>query len=225
MRMAPWIHGESKWRKRTPRSSLTWIFGIVLAEAQLHSQDRRGERQRDRIPDDDRRLVAQDSVGEPQRHARGEGGKRVQREVARAAGAPDLGDLRHERDGGEEAGGEAGGGGDVHGSRLPERAHDRKIAVKQRASRRVPTRSAAMERRIMDFDTKDLLEAIGPNATLIFAAWIFLSVLQTRYNAAYEQYRGLINTFRNGDAQGERRESLISQIVLYKRRCEQMRFA
>jgi hypothetical protein len=77
----------------------------------------------------------------------------------------------------------------------------------------------------MDFQTQDLLEAIGPNATLIFAAWIFLSVLQSRYNAAYERYRSLIDTFRNGNARDTRRESLISQIVLYKRRCEQMRYA
>ena len=44
----------------------------------------------------------------------------------------------------------------------------------------------------MDFELKDLLEAIGPNATLIFAAWIFLSFLQQRYTAAYDRYRALV---------------------------------
>jgi hypothetical protein len=77
----------------------------------------------------------------------------------------------------------------------------------------------------MDYDIKDLLDAIGPNAALIFAAWIFLSVLQTRYTGAYSRYRELIELYRNGDAQGARRKSLIEQVMLYKRRCERMRRA
>jgi hypothetical protein len=79
--------------------------------------------------------------------------------------------------------------------------------------------------RILDFETKDLLEVIGPNATLIFAAWIFLSVLQTRYSAAYSRYRGLIETYRSENPQGARRESLRDQVLLYKLRCERMRHA
>jgi hypothetical protein len=48
----------------------------------------------------------------------------------------------------------------------------------------------------VSFSAKDLLEAIGPNATLIFAAWIFLSFLQQRYLDAYEHYRQLIEERR-----------------------------
>src|SRR3954462_6929975 len=71
----------------------------------------------------------------------------------------------------------------------------------------------------MDFELKDLLEAIGPNATLIFAAWIFLSVLQTRYTGAYDRYRALIEGYRNSSGDSARRRSLVQQIDLYKRRC------
>jgi hypothetical protein len=77
----------------------------------------------------------------------------------------------------------------------------------------------------LDFELKDLLDAIGPNATLIFAAWIFLTVLQSRYTSAYDRYRALVSTFRDGNPQGARRQSLVDQVALYKKRCEEMRFA
>jgi hypothetical protein len=76
-----------------------------------------------------------------------------------------------------------------------------------------------------DFDLKDLLQAIGPTASLIFAAWIFLTFLQARYTAAYERYRALIAELRTRQEQDKRRDSLRDQILTYKRRCEQMRLA
>src|SRR4051812_36811349 len=86
----------------------------------------------------------------------------------------------------------------------------------------------------MDFSMKDLLQAIGPSASLIFASWIFLSFLQTRYTAAYDRYRALIQErrerLRDGGDQapedGDRHQrSVKDQIALYRRRCEQMRYA
>jgi hypothetical protein len=75
------------------------------------------------------------------------------------------------------------------------------------------------------FELKDLLQALGPTASLIFAAWIFLSFLQSRYSAAYERYRSLLDEFRQHSNRDRRRESLHEQILEYKRRCEQMRRA
>jgi uncharacterized membrane protein len=75
------------------------------------------------------------------------------------------------------------------------------------------------------FELKDFLQAIGPNASLIFAAWIFLSFLQGRYNSAYDRYRAMIGEYRSGP-QGEKyRQSRLEQIILYRVRCEQMRKA
>ena len=76
-----------------------------------------------------------------------------------------------------------------------------------------------------DFELKDLLQAIGPTASLIFAAWIFLSFLQARYSSAYEHYRQLIAELRTHREQDRRLQSLCRQILAYKRRCEQMRWA
>jgi hypothetical protein len=80
----------------------------------------------------------------------------------------------------------------------------------------------------MTFQFKDVLNAIGPTAGLIFAAWIFLSFLQTRYSESYERYRALINEYRNykNDTRSDPHQaSVASQILLYKRRCGQMRAA
>jgi Protein of unknown function (DUF2721) len=75
------------------------------------------------------------------------------------------------------------------------------------------------------FDLQDLLQAVGPTASLIFAAWIFLTFLQSRYSASYDRYRALIAEFRTHNEHDRRRESLGQQILAYKRRCEQMRMA
>jgi hypothetical protein len=57
----------------------------------------------------------------------------------------------------------------------------------------------------MDFELKDVLGAIGPSASIVFAAWIFMGFLQQRYTAAYERYRSLIEDYRNGRLSLERR--------------------
>ena len=77
----------------------------------------------------------------------------------------------------------------------------------------------------MDFELKDLLEALGPNAALIFAAWIFLSFLQQRYSNAYSRYRELIEAYRHGDRETPHMRSVRRQVHLYKERCQQMRAA
>jgi Mn2+/Fe2+ NRAMP family transporter len=76
-----------------------------------------------------------------------------------------------------------------------------------------------------NFQLKDLLQALGPTASLIFAAWIFLTFLQSRYAAAYQYYRALIAELRDHDERDRRRESLIGQTLEYRQRCEQMRLA
>ncbi|MBV9696581.1 MAG: DUF2721 domain-containing protein [Gammaproteobacteria bacterium] len=76
------------------------------------------------------------------------------------------------------------------------------------------------------FELKDLLQAIGPTASLIFAAWIFLNFLQQRFVAAYQWYRNLLQEYRQrGRGDDTRADSLRTQILSYRRRCEQMRIA
>jgi hypothetical protein len=72
-------------------------------------------------------------------------------------------------------------------------------------------------------DVKEFLSAVGPTASLIFAAWIFLSFLQQRYSTAYELYRQLIAEYRARSDDPQRRDTLRVQILEYKRRCEHMR--
>lgn len=71
---------------------------------------------------------------------------------------------------------------------------------------------------------KDVLEAIGPTASLVFAAWIFLSYLQARYTGAAERYRELADNYRKG-ASGDRAQSVSRQVLLYRKRCNLMRIA
>lgn len=68
-----------------------------------------------------------------------------------------------------------------------------------------------------EFALKDLLQTIGPTASLIFAAWIYLS--------AYQHYRELLAELRTHPQHDPRRDSLREQILAYKQRCEQMRLA
>jgi hypothetical protein len=74
------------------------------------------------------------------------------------------------------------------------------------------------------FDLQDLLEVVGPTASLVFAAWIFLSYLQQRSVAAFERYRALAEDYRHG-TDDKRQSVLRGQIALYKRRCELMQTA
>ncbi|MBV8361876.1 MAG: DUF2721 domain-containing protein [Deltaproteobacteria bacterium] len=77
----------------------------------------------------------------------------------------------------------------------------------------------------MNFELKDILQAVGPNAALIFAAWIFMDFLQQRYLSALERYRLLISDYREGRMGKDRHRNIKDQVLLYKHRCELMRSA
>ena len=77
----------------------------------------------------------------------------------------------------------------------------------------------------MDLDLAKVLTTVGPAASIIFAAWIFVAFLQTRYDAAVERYRDLIEKYRSSDLSGSRKANMRDQIVNYKRRCELMNIA
>jgi hypothetical protein len=68
----------------------------------------------------------------------------------------------------------------------------------------------------MDFDLKDVLEAIGPSAALVFASWIFLGFLEQRYVAAYERFRKLVEEYRANQSSKTRHQNLRDQIRLYR---------
>jgi hypothetical protein len=77
----------------------------------------------------------------------------------------------------------------------------------------------------MDFAFKDVMQAVGPNASLVFASWIFMSFLQTRYSNAYQLYRKMIDDLREDKAEGKRRHTIHDEIVLYRQRLNHMRLA
>ena len=77
----------------------------------------------------------------------------------------------------------------------------------------------------MEFATKDLLDAVGPPAALVFAAWIYMSFLQERYLSAFSTYRALISGYREKDMSAKRHADIKQQIAIYKRRCEIMKLA
>jgi hypothetical protein len=65
----------------------------------------------------------------------------------------------------------------------------------------------------------DVLKAIGPNASIVFAAWIFMGFLQQRYDSAIDRYRGAVGDYRSGDHGDERSDNLRDQVAAYRRRC------
>ena len=65
----------------------------------------------------------------------------------------------------------------------------------------------------------DVLKAIGPNASIVFAAWIFMGFLQQRYDSAIDRHRGAVGDYRSGDHSSERSDNLRDQISAYRRRC------
>jgi hypothetical protein len=75
------------------------------------------------------------------------------------------------------------------------------------------------------FSLKAVLEALGPNSALIFAAWIFMAFLQERYLAALERYRLLIEDYRHAEVTEDRHRNIRDQVMLYKQRCELMKLA
>ncbi len=74
----------------------------------------------------------------------------------------------------------------------------------------------------MNLDLAKVLTTVGPAASIIFAAWIFVGFLQTRYDAAIDRYRELIEKFRSADHSGSRTANMRDEILHYKRRCELM---
>jgi hypothetical protein len=58
----------------------------------------------------------------------------------------------------------------------------------------------------------DVQKAIGPAASIILAAWIFMGFLQQRYDAAVSRYRQAINDFRFGNHASDRRDNIRDQI-------------
>ncbi|MDO9709920.1 DUF2721 domain-containing protein [Paracraurococcus lichenis] len=77
----------------------------------------------------------------------------------------------------------------------------------------------------MNFELKDILTAVGPSASIVFAAWIFMGYLQQRYTAAFDRYRSLIEQCRGGIEQEGRRGNVRDQVMLYRRRFALMRLA
>lgn len=74
----------------------------------------------------------------------------------------------------------------------------------------------------MNFELSNVLKSIGPAASIIFAAWIFMGFLQQRYDTAVARYQEMIEAFRSGELSRERRSNIKDQILVYKRRCELM---
>ena len=71
----------------------------------------------------------------------------------------------------------------------------------------------------------DVLKAMGPNAAIVFAAWIFMGFLQQRYDAAIDRYRAVIGDYRSGDHDAERGANIKDQILSYRQRCALMAWA
>ena len=77
----------------------------------------------------------------------------------------------------------------------------------------------------MTIDLANIFKVIGPAASIIFAAWIFMGFLQVRYDAAVDRYRALVGQFRDGQDRDDRRDNLRASILIYKKRCEIMNIA
>src|SRR4051812_24804018 len=77
----------------------------------------------------------------------------------------------------------------------------------------------------MSFELSDVLKAIGPAASIIFASWIFMGFLQQRYDAAVDRYRLAISDYRTGKHAPDRHDNIRDQILVFKRRCELMNYA
>ena len=68
----------------------------------------------------------------------------------------------------------------------------------------------------------DVLKAVGPNASIVFAAWIFMGFLQQRYDSAIDRYREAVGDYRANDHAEERAGNLKDQILTYRNRCKLM---
>lgn len=68
----------------------------------------------------------------------------------------------------------------------------------------------------------EVLKAIGPNASIVFAAWIFMGFLQQRYDNAIDRYRSAVGDYRSEDHDGDRAGNLKDQVVIFRHRCSLM---
>ena len=68
----------------------------------------------------------------------------------------------------------------------------------------------------------EVLKAIGPNASIVFAAWIFMGFLQQRYDAAIDRYRSAVGDYRSEPHDDGRRGNLKEQLLKYRYRCKLM---
>ena len=78
----------------------------------------------------------------------------------------------------------------------------------------------------MSFAIADVLKLIGPSASIVFAAWIFMGFLQQRYDAALERYRSMIGECRTASGVSDaRRRNIREQLATYQRRYRLMNAA
>jgi hypothetical protein len=77
----------------------------------------------------------------------------------------------------------------------------------------------------MNIDLSNTLKVVGPAASIIFAAWIFMGFLQQRYDSAVTQYREVIREYRENNLSNERRGNIKDQVLVYRRRCALMNAA
>lgn len=75
------------------------------------------------------------------------------------------------------------------------------------------------------FELGDVLKGIGPSASIVFAAWIFMTFLQQRYDGAIDRYRAAVGDYRSNDHDGDRAGNLKGQILTYQHRCRLMSWA
>jgi hypothetical protein len=68
----------------------------------------------------------------------------------------------------------------------------------------------------------EVLKAIGPNASIVFAAWIFMGFLQQRYDNALDRYRAAVGDYRSADHDDDRAENLKDQVLIFRHRCSLM---
>jgi uncharacterized membrane protein YraQ (UPF0718 family) len=68
----------------------------------------------------------------------------------------------------------------------------------------------------------DVLKAIGPNASIVFASWIFMGFLQQRYDGALSRYGQAVGDYRSNKHDPTRSDNLKSQVLAYRHRCRLM---
>lgn len=68
----------------------------------------------------------------------------------------------------------------------------------------------------------EVLKATGPNAAIVFAAWIFMGFLQQRSDNAVARYREAIEDYRSHDHGESRGANLKDQVLILRHRCTLM---